>query len=998
MSNDHASSEAVAELANEYLERHRNGERPSIEDYVREHPRLAARIREIFPVMLLMEDHAPTEGSLSGAPSGGQSLPLERLGDFRIISEIGRGGMGVVYEAVQESLGRHVALKVFPTQAALNPMYEERFRRESRSAAMLHHSNIVPVFAVGEEDGVLFYAMQYIRGAGLDHVIVELAHLRGKGGEDESHSTEKLAATEAAKSMLAPASGVSPNMTPLAQSSPDSTVHLPGQNNNSTLSESGSGYWDSVARIGVQVADALTYAHGKGMLHRDIKPSNLLLDQNATVWVTDFGLAKYIEQDNLTHTGEVLGTLRYMSPEQLSGNADERSDLYSLGLTLYELLLLRPAFGESDRRRLMRLVAESEPLRPRKVDRRIPRDLETIVLKAIEREPARRYKSAAELSRDLSRFLRGEPIAARPVSPTERVVKWAKRRPAIAGLTAALAILFIASFGLVTWKWRDAEAAREMARLERDDALNAKARETDERRRKEQSLKEAEQNLYFSLIAQAELELARSHIAKARDALARAPAELRGWEWGYLQSQLDTSHMTLDAGKKRANWVRCLDFSSDGKLLATGGGLGEYLNISRYDPGAARVWNVETGELVADLGDKILSPCGIAISPDGKRLAVAECEVGGMHRGKVKLWDVATGAELLTLKNSQGETWQDPNVQMQFSPDGKLLAAKRVTPQRYRYAHSSLIHSQYDRLRVWDTLTGRELWQRPITNCSFEFSADSQQILARFSGTSWEEVDARSGETQRAFAASNGYRDSTGKFVVQWGKRYFRVFDIQAGDLAYSIRDPEGDLGAFAIHPHGTQLATASTDNSIRIWDLASGKALKVLRGHTANLLRMQYSPDGRYLASGDWGGKVKLWDTTANEGPLTIATGPVQVLALSPGSGRMVSMSMSQRFDTLQEWDGATGEVIATRKLPIPIDPGRSRTIWAAFDGSGTHVAGPELPDARQLVVWDTATGDEVHRFSGHEQGIRAVAFSTDGSRLGECESRGNDRLECCG
>src|SRR5581483_1215089 len=215
--------------------------------------------------------------------------------------------------------------------------------------------------------------------------------------------------------------------------------HLPGQPESATLSESGRSYWQGVARIGIQVAEALAHAHGQGTLHRDIKPSNLLLDAQGTVWVTDFGLAQVSEGGSLTGTGEVVGTLRYIPPERFTGRSDARGDVYSLGLTMYELLTLRPAFGGDERHRLLERILHEEPPRPRQLDPVIPRDLETIVLKAIAKEPAHRYQTAAELADDLRRFLEDRPVKARRASAVERLWRWARRNPTVAALAIAVA-------------------------------------------------------------------------------------------------------------------------------------------------------------------------------------------------------------------------------------------------------------------------------------------------------------------------------------------------------------------------------------------------------------------------------------------------------------------------------------------------------------------------------------------------------------------------------
>jgi serine/threonine protein kinase/Tfp pilus assembly protein PilF len=464
-------------LAEDFVARHRRGEKPSLDEYTAKHPELAEEIRDLFPALVLMEDVRPHKGDATGAFSTvtdtdyGDSKKLERLGDYRILREVGRGGMGIVYEAEQESLGRHVALKVLPAHALLDPQRLRRFNREAKAAARLHHTNIVPVYGVGESDGLHYYVMQFIQGLGLDQVLAELRKLRrAKATLADAPAPESrliragdVSAVDVARSLLtghfketAPADAPedaaehAPPTLSLPSASfrrPDSsaTIHLPGQSEHSTLSETGRQFWHSVARIGVQVADALAYANAQGTLHRDIKPSNLLLDTQGTVWVADFGLAKATDSEDLTHAGDIVGTIRYMAPERFRGQGDPRSDIYSLGLTLYELLALRPAFEESDRNNLISIVAHETPPPPRKLNPDVPRDLETIVLKAIARDPAHRYATAPEMAADLRRFLEDKPIRARRVSVLERGWRWCRRNPALASLTAAVVLLLVAA-------------------------------------------------------------------------------------------------------------------------------------------------------------------------------------------------------------------------------------------------------------------------------------------------------------------------------------------------------------------------------------------------------------------------------------------------------------------------------------------------------------------------------------------------------------------------
>jgi serine/threonine-protein kinase len=487
MSASASKSALVLELAEEFLERYRQGQRPSLKEYIDRHPHLEADIREVFPAMALMENIALDDASVAGAGAAHRAQrppePFQQLGDYRIIRQIGHGGMGIVYEAEQVSLGRHVALKVLPQKLLLDAKQKRRFEREAKAAARLHHTNIVAVFGVGEHDGLPYYVMQFIQGLGLDMVLDELQRLQGAPPPGAPTAGEArvphrdVAASDMARSLLTGAfQGTQDFQGAPGLSAPDdvgaaptevpgsprndvpgglpadsftlssSSVTLLGQNGEAhTLNARKHTYWQSVARIGVQVADALAYAHKQGILHRDIKPSNLLLDARGTVWVTDFGLAKADDQQNLTHTGDILGTLRYMPPEAFEERSDARGDVYALGLTLYEMLALRPAFAETDRNKLIKQVTSTDPPRLDKVNRAIPRDLVTIVHKAADRDAPHRYPTAGDFAADLQRFLDDEPIHARRVSSLERLARWSRRNRGLAAALSALALLLLAA-------------------------------------------------------------------------------------------------------------------------------------------------------------------------------------------------------------------------------------------------------------------------------------------------------------------------------------------------------------------------------------------------------------------------------------------------------------------------------------------------------------------------------------------------------------------------
>ena len=344
------------------------------------------------------------------------------LGDFVLIREIGSGGMGIVFEAEQESLGRSVAIKVLPQHSLLDPDHLRRFRLEAQIAAGLLQTNIVPVFGVGEHEGFHYIVMQLIPGVGLDKIIARLVsgtpdEEMGADGEDSAETGPHDAG---AGLFMRHMRFVGNRLRPI-----------------------GAPYWKSVARAGLQAARALQYAHSRDTLHRDIKPANLLVDGSGTVWVTDFGVAKVMQDNDVTRTGDVVGTLRYMAPERFHGRTDARSDIYSLGLTLYELLTLKPAFDAKDQSSLILHITQDEPAAPRKTDPGIPRDLDTIVLKAIARNPEHRYRSAGALADDLESFLDDMPIQARPITSIERFFRWCRRNPVVAGLASAVSFLLL---------------------------------------------------------------------------------------------------------------------------------------------------------------------------------------------------------------------------------------------------------------------------------------------------------------------------------------------------------------------------------------------------------------------------------------------------------------------------------------------------------------------------------------------------------------------------
>ncbi len=428
--NDPSDSEIIDSVLNDAMLRARRGEVIVIDEYCETYPELADELRVMLPALTLLERPAAE----LAAPVRSTPIP-PALADFEIIREIGRGAMGVVYEAIQRSLDRRVALKLFASSVKSTATHPERFRREAHTAARLHHTNIIPVFEAGEADGQSFYAMQLIDGINLQQLLAgkrqALASVSSTGA-DATHSIDCLAET-----MAMPGSTEEVSLDYPATS-------LTRETKAELLSPT------SCARIALQVAEGLEFAHQHGILHRDIKPSNIMLDKDGRAWIADFGLAKPEESEDLTASGDIVGTIRYLAPERFRGQSDERSDVYGLGLTLFELLEGQPAFLYNDRARLVHQILNDPAPRLTQAAQRVGRDMQIIVAKSIARDPAQRYQSAADLAEDLRRFLAGQPILARQPSVAEHLWRWSRRNPLVASLTAAVVLLLFGGLIIVS--------------------------------------------------------------------------------------------------------------------------------------------------------------------------------------------------------------------------------------------------------------------------------------------------------------------------------------------------------------------------------------------------------------------------------------------------------------------------------------------------------------------------------------------------------------------
>lgn len=452
-------------LAEEFAAQIRSGESPSIDDYVRRCPEFEKEIRLIFPSIQSVEKISNEEANGRNAERNSNRFfqkKIETIADFEIIEEIGRGGMGVVYKARQKSLNRLVALKTINPSISNSTVQLQRFKREAEAVARLHHTNIVQVFGIGEADNIHFFAMQLVDGYSLASWIQSAREHFSHEHQNPDGETDRPANT-LANQRIADDSFARTVSQPSPTTEFESAAPRPdSESQNQALTDSSSeilGNADLVARLSklsqreyireackivANVAAAIQYAHEQGVLHRDIKPANLLLDGEGTVWITDFGLAKVNDVDELTQTGNLIGTLRYMAPEQFDGEFDERSDIYSLGLTLYELLALQPAFDSLKQSHAINLSSKRKsPALLRTINSSIPHDIETITAKAISLEPKHRFATAQEFADELNLFLDDRPVKSRPVPKIELAWRWAKRNPAVASLSSIAALLLI---------------------------------------------------------------------------------------------------------------------------------------------------------------------------------------------------------------------------------------------------------------------------------------------------------------------------------------------------------------------------------------------------------------------------------------------------------------------------------------------------------------------------------------------------------------------------
>ncbi|HEX4591427.1 MAG TPA: serine/threonine-protein kinase, partial [Gemmataceae bacterium] len=808
---------AFGRLVEELTARLQAGEAVDWPAVARDHPDHAAELDAIRPALEMLGCLSRAgDAAVTGVAAEVTDEEVSGvLGDFRLIREVGRGGMGVVYDAEQLSLGRRVALKVLPYAGALDAKQLQRFKNEAKAAASLRHEHIVQVHAIGCERGVHFYAMEFIEGQTLADIITVGASrgrqrpvtvtagdlppsppLRGRGVGGEGVSEVNPSANPS------PKRGGEQSTAPIALLSTERTG--PNRRN----------FYRSVAETIADAADALEHAHSLGIVHRDVKPGNLLLDADGKVYVSDFGLARFGPDAGLTMSGDLLGTLRYMAPEQAlarHGLADHRADVYGLGATLYELLTGNPAVGGTEKADIVRRLAFEEPVAPRKLDKAIPAELETIALKCLAKNPAERYTTAGELAADLRYFLADRPIQAKPPGLRERAARWARRHRALTIIYGLLTLVLVlgAAAGTATWFWRDAESARD--RAETALAGEAEAREG-----------EAEARRGLAAIANLNrVNLAHrawmdGEIVRARLLLDRCAEESRNWEWRYVH-RLCQDELILPLETEGGGWLQ-LAFSPDGRRLA---GTGKRV---------IKVWDTESGRELLALEHGWQRGVCVAFSPDGTRLAagggVWDTKLGGYVRGEAKVWDLATGRQELVLRHP-------PNYVhlIAFSPDGCRLATGQ--------SPAGLIgrpptHPKELPIVIWDLKTGSEVSKlvghtnRPT---AFTFSPDGRRLVSAALG--------QPGVVQMRTA------DST----VKSGHKEVKAWDLAIGkELDGFVLADEGPSYWLALSPDGRRLAsTIGEKKSLQVWDLETRKL--VIPSWSQNTGGAAFSADGQRLA-----------------------------------------------------------------------------------------------------------------------------------------------------
>jgi WD40 repeat protein len=819
----------------------------------------------------------------------------QRFGDYELIEEIARGGMGIVYRARQVSLDRIVAVKLLVAGALSSPESVKRFRIEASAAASLQHPNIVAIHEVGIHQGQHYLVMDFIEGASLARVISDFGF---------------------------------------------------------RISD-----FKRCARWVKTVAEAVHYAHEHGILHRDLKPSNVLIDANDQPRVTDFGLAKRLPDKSgirgpesemeLTLSGRLVGSPSYVPPEQATakwGKVSRRSDVYGLGAVLYHLLTGRPPFQAATITDTLSQVCTAEPVAPRSLNASLPRDLETICLKCLEKEPGKRYPTAQALAEDLGRYLAQQPVLARPIGPAGKTWRWCRRNTRLAVLGGVALLSVLSGLIGVLWQWRRAEAGELLARQQTYAA----------------EMREAQLALEDDDLQRA-WDLLDNHRPKQKSEIARVTphsplaTDLRGWEWRYLWAQCQGDQRFILS--RYTNWLDALAFSPSDNLLAV-----------RLGPAAIDVWNLTTRQRMA----RIHSRCWyrtLAFSPAGNRLAWGnQAEPDGL--ATVALWDADTQQIAATLPQPAEATG------LAFSPDGTLLTTFN--------AHPSLEVTNAT-VNVWRVDTGSLVRQFKASkawgaSAIVRFSPDGNCVAAGETTGRIRLLDWRTGEEKVAQAS----RENLGVTALAFSPDgRFLAASFMLADFAIRLLDgvtlaPAGVLGGhrravsdLVFLPGSQRLISASEDQTIRLWDVPTKTEVHRLKGHLGPVHRISLSPGGLTLASVGRDGTIRVWDPLARpptRGPVTLPSLVSPYAAAFTRDGRHL--------------------ITASQEAPVTFWELPNGTETESFPALGTNNLSLALsPDGRWLVVgdwagsikvWDCEARQRVTSFAANTLPIYIVGFWT--------------------
>jgi len=824
------------------------------------------------------------------------------IGCYEILEEIGRGGMGVVYKARQPSIDRPVALKMILADGLVDSRARQRFLDEARVLGLVEHPNIVRVHDAGEHEGRLYFVMEYVEGGSLAVMLTQ--------------------------SRLSPV---------------------------------------DAARLLEKLARAVHAAHDRLVIHRDLKPANVLLSIDGEPRVADFGLARRLDHLGQTKSREVLGSPYYMAPEQATCRTDEigpGTDIYALGAILYECLIGHPPFQASTTFEALSKVINDEPKPPRHLRADVPRDLETVCLKCLRKDPRKRYARADELAEDLRRFLAGDPVQARPVSRLERAGHWAKHRPALVavyGLLTIVALLGVLGGG-AAWLWQRAESARDQAELSREEATEArdqarreksqteaallregeaKRLETEARQQEAAAREELDQILYLRRVSLAAVELRNLEIIRARRLLEECPPLRRDWEWYFLHQLTRVESYSI---KGHTGVVGTVAYSPEGNYIVTAS-----------NDKTIRGWEARTGKAFFrfDAGRSVIA---LACSPDGKQIASAG------HDQTVTFWDMQTRKATFTLTGHGGRVGA-----VAYSPDGNRLVTG----------------SSDSKVKVWDPRTGKIVstfdWHSGEVQ-AVTYSPDGILLASaaldktvRLLNTETHVVRQHNvaGNARSLAFSPDGHRLAIGRDDL-----LITVWDIHKDQVVLNLKGHTGQLRVVRYSPDGRFIASGALDGAVKVWDAIEGKLVVNLKGHAKPVLSLVYSPDGSRIVSTDEGGTVKCWDLTLTQDPpiLKCRGGTVWGLAYSPDGRRLIVGTAGQ---SIQVWDAGT------RKKSRFYDENTKGIRALACSPDGKQIARASTSPTDKVIVVDTQTGETVSTFEGHSDGVLAVTYSPDGTKV---------------